>query len=539
MTELLQEYVARQAQRRPQAVALAMGDERLEFGELEEASNRMARLIVESGCKRGDRVCLFVQKSPAAIVSMLATLKADCVYVPIDVASPSPRLEKIVHAADPKLILVDDEAAGLLDEVLAGEAVERAVGVASISERRIDGERFSSRFSRADAPSCSAEPLEFANTTVDPAHILFTSGSTGTPKGVVIKHCNAIHFVEWAARYFGFAEDDRISGHPPLHFDLSTFDIYGAALAGAELHLVPASMNLLPHKIAGMIRERELTQWFSVPSVMTFLAKLGVIAQGDFPTLRRVLWCGEVLPTPILIHWMQRVAHARFTNLYGPTETTIASSYYTVGALPHSERAPIPIGTPCDGEELLVLDERLRPVAEGETGDLYIAGAGLSAGYWRDPDKTRAAFIQDPRVSDADQRIYRTGDLARLGSDGLVYFLGRADSQVKSRGYRIELGEIEAALNAFADIRECAVVGVDSSGFEGTTLCCAFASCDGANVEPARVREHLAAVLPSYMLPSRWLALDVLPKNVNGKIDRRRLAEMFAGGAVQPATATA
>lgn len=528
MTDLLQEYSARQAERRPDVLALRMGDERLSYRELEERSNQLARLLLESGCARGDRVCLFVPKCPTAIVAMLGTLKADCVYVPIDVASPAPRVRLIVEAADPRMVLVMSSAAKLLDEVLVGpEMLDVAVG--SLDDAAIEGEHFSSRFSAADLGTQSAGALAYENSTDDAAHILFTSGSTGTPKGVVIQHRNAIHFVEWGAEYFGYGEDDRISGHPPLHFDLSTFDVYGALHSGAELHLVPAAANLLPQKLAEMIRENDLTQWFSVPSVFTFMAKLNVIEHGDFPSLRRVLWCGEVLPTPILRHWMERLPHATFTNLYGPTEATIASSYYTVPALPGSDTDDIPIGTACDGEELLVLDGELRPTPPGEIGDLYIAGAGLSPGYWRDQEKTDAAFLPDPRASEAGSaRIYRTGDLARVDDDGLVQFLGRADSQIKSRGYRIELGEIETALNALDGLRECAVVGVETGGFEGTAICCAYAASNGNGPDPASVRKELAAVLPSYMLPSRWMTMERLPKNVNGKIDRRQLRELFA-----------
>jgi amino acid adenylation domain-containing protein len=530
LTALLQEYVARQADARPDAVALVMGGERMTYGELEAASNRLARLLREAGCRRGDRVCLFLPKSIAAIVAEVATLKADCAYVPIDTASPAPRVEKIVQAAEPRLALVTAPASNLLDDVLA-LGVDLRVG-------SLDGA--GAAFSAGDVGGQSAEPLAWANTTGDPAHLLFTSGSTGTPKGVVIEHENVIAFVEWATRYFGTAPGDRVSGHPPLHFDLSTFDVYGTFLAGAELHLVPQAANLLPHKLAELIRDAELTQWFSVPSVMTYMAKMDVIAHGDFPSLERVLWCGEVLPTPILVHWMERLPHARFTNLYGPTEATIASSYYTVPRVPASETEPIPIGVACEGEELLVLDEERRPVPPGEIGDLYIAGVGLSPGYWRDEEKTRAAFVPDPRGGGPDARIYRTGDLARITEDGLVHFLGRADSQIKSRGYRIELGEIETALNALAEIGECAVVGVDTGGFEGTAICCAYAPAAGAVVEPADVRARLRDVLPAYMLPARWLVRGALPKNVNGKIDRRAIREHFEReAAAEPAPATA
>jgi acyl-coenzyme A synthetase/AMP-(fatty) acid ligase len=234
------------------------------------------------------------------------------------------------------------------------------------------------------------------------------------------------------------------------------------------------------------------------------------------------------------MHWMRRLPQASFTNLYGPTEATIASSFYTVPACPRNETEPVPIGTPCLGEELLVLDQSLRPVPHGEIGDLYIAGAGLSPGYWRDEDNTAAAFLLDPRNPGSDARIYRTGDLARVGDDQLVYFLGRVDFQIKSRGYRIELGEIESAVNAIPDVRECAVVGIEAGGFEGTTICCAFSPLDTAVLSPAGLRQELTRLLPAYMLPTRWMELATLPKNVNGKIDRTELRDRFA----QNATAT-
>jgi amino acid adenylation domain-containing protein len=541
--ETLGDYLTRAAVRRPEAIAVVMGEERLTYGELDEAANRLARLLKDAGCVKGDRICLFVPKTPAAIVAIQAALKAECAYVPIDIDSPAARLEKILHAAEPRLALATSEAGGLIDELFAIGSPESMPVIGSLEDVPVTGENFGSTFTRADCGAFSGEPLESTSGRTDPAHILFTSGSTGDPKGVVIEHRNVIEFVEWAASYFGIRPGDRISGHPPLHFDLSTFDIYGTFLAGAELYLVPPEASLLPHKLAELIRRAELTQWFAVPSIFTYMAKFDVVRQGDFPSLERVLWCGEVLPTPILMYWMERVSHATFTNLYGPTEATIASSYYTVPAMPANETEPIPIGTPCAGEELIVLDERLEALHPGEVGDLYIAGVGLSPGYWRDEEKTRAAFIPDPRAGNTGGRIYKTGDLARWGEDGLVYFLGRADSQIKHRGYRIELGEIETALNALAEIRECAVVGVDTGGFEGTAICCAYAPAAGAAADPPLIRRQLAERLPTYMLPARWLELDQLPKNVNGKIDRRRLRERFeeeiAARTPSPAATTA
>jgi amino acid adenylation domain-containing protein len=512
---LLQELLTRRASDHPTAPAVRMGAEYLEYGELERVSNRIARLLRDLGAERHDRVCLFLPKSPMAVAAMLGTLKADCIYVPMDFASPPIRMGKIVGAADPAFAFVGGETGSKQIDALRDGPL-RDVDVISVDD--------------TDFSASDSDPLVYRNSPDDPAHILFTSGSTGDPKGVVVTHRNVASFVEWATDYFGIAESDKLSGHPPFHFDLSTFDIYGALAAGAELHLVPPEANLLPHELASFIRRSQLTQWFSVPSTMGYMAKFGAVPPGGFETLERVIWCGEVLPTPVLVHWMQRVPNARFTNLYGPTETTIASSYHTLVQCPSDETEAIPIGKPCTGEELLILDEDLMPVPAGEIGELYIGGVGLTRGYWRDEEKTTAAFVPDPRAPTSGRRLYRTGDLCRLGDDGLVYFLGRKDSQVKSRGYRIELGEIEAALATLEDIREAAVVGVQSHGFEGVAICCAFVPASG---EPTAndLRQQLRQLLPPYMLPSRWQMMTSLPKNANGKIDRRALRELFAAEA--------
>ncbi len=533
MAELLQQLVTRQAERCPTAIALVMNDERTNYAALEESSNQLARQLQAVGCVRGDRVCFLTPKSPAAIISELGILKADCVYVPMDPSNPAPRLAKIIAASEPRCVLVAGSAAESLRDALAGANLSAAPLIGWWDAEAPPSPGLKIEFSRSDLTSFSGAPLDSRNHGADTAHILFTSGSTGAPKGVQITHDNALRFIEWAIGYFGVSAEDRISGHPPLHFDLSTFDIYAALGAGAQLHLVPAELNLLPNKIADFIRRHELTQWFSAPSLLNYMARQDVVAQGDFPTLKRLLWCGEVFPTPALRYWMKRLPHVSFTNLYGPTEATVASSYYTVPACPPRDDSPIPIGKPCDGEELLVLDENLRPAPTGEVGALFIGGVGLSPGYWRDEQKTSEVFLDTASYG----RIYKTGDLAKFGEDGLVYFLGRADSQIKSRGYRIELGEIETALNALGFLRECAVVAVNSDGFEGAAICCAYAPLADSGANPTTLRQALRLTLPSYMLPSHWICFERLPQNGNGKIDRRALREQFQQSLSQAARA--
>ena len=527
MSELLQLWVRRHAEARPEAPALRLGEQRVSYGDLERASNRVANLLAAAGCQRGDRVGLLIPKSPAAVVAMLGVLKAGAIYVPLDPGAPVARLAGILEQCDDRWLLAAGDTGvqvDLLTAALARPGADRLrVGwLGGGAEPAVSR----TMFLEADVASAPESRLAPHTSPSDPAHILFTSGSTGVPKGVVITHANVWHFVQWAVRYFGIEATDKNSGHSPLHFDLSTFDIYGALAAGAELVMIPPDLSLLPHRLARLIRDAELTQWFSVPSVLNYMAKFDAVRDGDFPHLKRLMWCGEVFPTPSLIHWMKRVPHAAFTNLYGPTETTIASSFHTVTQCPASEDEVIPIGRACAGEELLVLDEDRLPLPPGEQGDLYIAGVGLSPGYWRDRERTQAAFTLRPRTSNPDDRIYRTGDRAVLGADGLVRFCGRTDHQIKTRGYRVELGEVETALHALGTLRECAVVAAPGAAVD-TMICCGYVPLQGLRPTPMDLREALARVLPSYMLPARWLELEALPATSNGKIDRRALTDRF------------
>jgi amino acid adenylation domain-containing protein len=525
---LLQDWLSGQAQSRPEAPALCWKGKPMSYGELERLSNRLAWMLIQQGCTRGDRVGLLLPKGPLAIAAMLAVLKADCSYTPLDPHNPAARITRVLGTLECRCVLAVASTGELLMTALH-QLKQAGIRLPSVGllESEIDPSRCGAQFVLDDLATCPAEAPQARNSGQDPAHILFTSGSTGIPKGVVISHDNVIHFVQWAVQHFGMESTDRVSGHSPLHFDLSTFDLYGSLAAGATLYPIPPEANLLPHKLALFIEDAGLTQWFSVPSILNHMAKLDVVRPGGFPSLRRLLWCGERFPTSGVRYWMQHLPQVRFTNLYGPTETTIASSYYDVPSCPRDEREEIPIGQGCDGEELLVLDSDLRQLPRGEIGDLYIRGPGLSQGYWRDPVRTAAAFIANPFNDQPDDRLYRTGDLAKLDDQGQVVLLGRADTQVKSRGYRIELGEIEAALDGIPELQESAVVAVGSDGFEGNLLCCAYVARPGGEVAPPILRQRLAQVVPAYMLPSKWKQLDRLPLNQNGKTDRPALRELW------------
>jgi amino acid adenylation domain-containing protein len=445
MRDHLYAEITAQAALRPDAPAIVNAGEQLTYGELEETSNRLARLLRAAGCRRGDRVAMLMPRGAAAVISILGVLKADAIWVPIDPTSSAAGVRRILASCDSKWILADDTQTTILEELFDNAEFAAKCSIGWMSRAKVDGRAFSPAFTWTDLDAYSSVPMHCASRTDDATHILFTSASTGTPKGVVFTHRNVLAFIHWARRYFGTSPDDRLSWHSPLHVNLATIDIFGALGVGATLYPVPGDLGLLPHRLAEFIRDAELTQWFSVPSVLSYMASFDAVRYGDFPSVRRVLWCGDVLPTPTLIHWMQRMPHSTFTNLYAPAATAMPSSYFTVPACPESKDEDIPIGRACPGTELLVLNELLNPLPVGEVGDLYLRGVGVSPVYWQDEEQARDTFPPNVLDGSSSVRVYRTGDLARLGSDGFIYHAKRANGRAKPGEYRVAIADNEVA----------------------------------------------------------------------------------------------
>lgn len=525
---MIYDWSRKQAEINGNQIAVSLYDEKITYSHLESESNKLAELLIKKNLAPGDNVGLFLEKTPKTIIAMLGITKAGGVYVPLDPHSPAERMIKIIKSSNPSLILVDHETTDHFQDIIQTDSKTGMIPWAWWSVKPVmHGDDFPPKFVYKDIDGQKNEPHQVIRNSARAAHILFTSGSTGEPKGVVITHKNIESFIDWAVPYFNMQPGEHTSCHSPLHFDLSTFDIYGAFASGAHVHLVPAGISTDPKKLSAFILENKLNQWFSVPSALSYLAKFSVIPKGGFPNLKRLIWCGEVFPLPSLKYWMENLPEVQFTNLYGPTETTIASSYYRVNEL-SDDLTEIPIGEPCTNEKLIILDENLRRKKVGEVGDLYIEGSGLSPGYWKDIAKTKAAFMWYTNEEGMRKRIYKTGDLASLGSDELVYFHGRSDYQIKSRGYRIELGEIETALSHDKKLREFAVVPVQIEGFEGTAIGCAYVGKKMKNGALAPIlKQKLKNKIPSYMMPQVWKEFDRLPRNGNGKIDRKILSDQF------------
>lgn len=520
MVRLIQEYLTENARRYPDSLMVQDGEKTITIGEMEEWTNQFAAHLKTIGIARQDSVAFVMKKSIASFQALLSILKADAIYVPLNDSAPDERNRYSVEHSRCRAIICTTESYQQAHNLRGGGSVP----IINIDD-------FSPDLSQPTAPP------RYENAPDDLAYILYTSGSTGVPKGVMISHANVIDYAEWTVPFFGVSPEDRLSSHPGLHFDLSTFDVCTALKSGASLHIVPKTDSMFPIKVIEFIEKHQLTLWNSVPSLLTFIAKSGVLKPGRIPTLKTLTFNGEVMPTQTVIEWMTAYPNLRLVNQYGPTETTCASLYYEIREIPTDPTQPIPIGSPIPNTYVFGLTEGGTRSTVGEIAELHIGGAGNGRGYLYDEEKTRASFIINPKDRASGERVYATGDLVRLREDGHYDFLGRKDHQIKYMGYRIELGEIETTLNAFDYIASSAAIGIANQEVGGTKIVAfvtlkpvsAGAGTEGAEASAmeAQIKRDLAEKLPSYMVPKEIVTLRRLPLNANGKIDRLALSELY------------
>ena len=492
MAKLVQDYVAQSVKKFPSKPALVINGQSITYAGLDKKSTQLANFLKEKGVRQGDRVCLYLPKSINSFISIIAILKADAIYVPINISTPEARFMQIVPDSGSRFVIVNERKSLLPDISAVGEYINFNTEKDIFIEERNN-------------------PINYANDESDTAYILYTSGSTGVPKGVMITHGNIINATDWAVDEFGINENDRMSQPPPLNFDLSTFDIYTAFKSGATLYPVSEELSLFPGTLLKFIEENELTIWNSVPSVLVYLWNSGLVKPDRLKPVRKIFFNGEGFPTKFLAEWMKIFPEKEFVNMYGPTETTVQCTFYRISEPPQDLTKLVPIGKACRNVEVFDID-----------GELYVGGQGVGAGYWNNPEKTAASFVADPRPGKRGT-VYKTGDLVRLRADGNYEFLGRKDNQVKIRGNRIELGDVDAALYSLPYINEAAVIAVADSQSGGNKL---VAFVDLKKFDEIDIKKDLERLIPPYMIPDEVRVLQ-LPKTSTGKIDRPKLKEMY------------
>ncbi|MCQ8104219.1 AMP-binding protein [Methylomonas sp. SURF-2] len=466
----------RQCRLRPDAPALAEDDRMIAYAELLRRAQAVAAALLARGIQPAQPVAIHIDRSMDAVIAVFGTLLAGACYVPLDLKNPSSRLLFIVGDAHAKAVLGLGEAPIWLDTDLWLDI--------------------------ADCPDNQPEAVEIS--TAGLAAILYTSGSTGQPRGVALSHTAIAAFAGWAADLLALTPQDHIASSSPLFFDLSTFDLYAVLGAGACLHFVPARLTLAPARLSAWLGEKAISGWYTVPSLLAFLAYKGNLAQTPLASLRFLIFAGEVFPTPALIDLAAALPRAALYNFFGPTETNVCC-YWPVRRERLQADQNIPIGRPAAGCETHI---------DADSGELWVRGPSLASGYWR------AGIL---RTFLNPQGWYATGDRVSL-EQGEYLFHGRLGRMLKCSGYRVEPAEIEAVVNAIDGVRDCAVQGVDDPTAGQRP---ALAVVLKPEMDIGEIRKVLLRQLPPYMQPSRYLALDALPRLPNGKLDYRRLKELL------------
>ena len=517
MAYVLQQLLTKSAKAYPEKPAVWARGRSITYRELDERSNQMAHLLRKQGIKKGDRVGLFFPKCVESVISMLGVLKAGGVYVPLDPQAPADRVGYIIGNCGIRVLITNHEKRqALTPETL--ELLECSISTDQ-AENGKDGKLLP--WSRlAEFPADHAPKVDLIET--DLAYILYTSGSTGRPKGVMLSHQNALTFVEWCAEEFHVRSEDRLSNHAPLHFDLSVFDVYNTLEAGATVYLLTEDLAVFPTSLASFIVEQQITIWYSVPSALMLLLLHARLTQDKLKSLRIILFAGEVFPMKYLRQLAEMAPAAELYNLYGPTETNVCT-YYKVERERLASLEKLPIGVACANTDAFAVTDDGRRAAQGETGELYVRGPGVTYGYWADPEKTQKMVVPNRFEQNFEEKMYRTGDLVTMAEDGNYYFLGRRDSMIKSRGYRIELGEIESALLSHPDVKEAAVLAVPDE-IVGNRLRAVVSLHVSESLKVLDLQQHCATKVPKYMIPEFVEFYVELPKTSTGKIDRVKLA---------------
>ena len=495
------EYLIETAARVPDKIALEDRAGTITFARLVADARAVSGAILRERAFTRRPIGIFLPKSIDAICALAGTLFSGNIYVPLDVKSPRERIHAILENIAPELIITDAAHAPVLAEMFPQERI------LLIAE------------ARTAVPANGFETL----IDTDPAYIINTSGSTGTPKGVTIAHRSVIDYIEWARACYNVCESDVMANQAPLHFDNSVLDLYLCFATGLTLILTPEELFSFPIRLLEFFAEKRVNTVFFVPSVLVNIANLGLLEKIR-PPLERILFAGEVMPTKQLNVWRRYYPNAVFSNLYGPTEICVDCTFYTLDR-DFRDDEPLPIGKPCRNSDVMILDEQNRRVrAPGVSGELCVRGTSLALGYWNDPARTDAAFVQNPENKNFSEKIYRTGDIVHLNERGEIIFEGRRDFQIKHLGYRIELGEIETALG-----RVPALENVCVSYDRARSRIVLFYEAQ-REIPPRELLLELGKSLPKYMIPTELRRLEKLPQNANGKIDRKALSALLENG---------
>ena len=484
----------------PQKVAVIDKDREITFSALHKQSLRLASRLISMGIAQNKPVGVFLDKSIESVYANLGILYAGDFYMNLDIKTPAERIRNIIQLVEPAAIIsttrqikpIEGIIPSTTQVILLDEADETADVDATAILRRLS-----------------------TIIDTDPSCIINTSGSTGTPKGVVLNHKSFFDFIEWAIDTFHFGDDLVMGSLSPIVFDIYSFELCMLMAKASTLVVLPAHLAAFPAKILEVLEQHKVNFLFWVPTIMVNIANMDLLSAFKLESLKTVWFAGEVFPTKQYNYWHHHLPQTTFANLYGPIEITLDCTYYIINKeIPDEE--PLPIGYPCRNTDILVLDDEDRLVKEANVeGELCVRGTSLAMGYYNNPEKTAAAFVQNPLNKAYPEVIYRTGDIVCYNEEGLIMFKGRKDNIVKHQGYRTDLGEIEhVIINTLKLVKNGCIVYNQAE--KQITL---FYEAE-EEVPVTEFRLSIGKVLPKYMIPTAYHRLEQLQRNANGKIDR-------------------
>ena len=486
------------------AVAVVHKKESITFSALKDRAEKLATILEDNiGGRINSPIAVFLPKEINTVTADLGIMYSCNPFMNLDVKTPRERIMNIFEMVKPPAVITRKIYKGILEGM--------DIPIVFMDEIDWSGVEFS-----------EAHLIEKRKRLIDtdPFCLINTSGSTGTPKGVVLNHRSFFDFMAVSNENFGFDGSEILGSLSPVVFDIFDFELCMLMVNGSQLVLLDAFLASFPVRLLEALAENKVSFIFWVPSIMVNIANLKLLERVPLPDLKLVWFAGEVFPTKQFLVWYDNLPNTKFANLYGPIEITLDCTFYVVNERP-AESEPLPIGVPYRNTDVLILNENDRPCEIGEEGELCVRGTSLAMGYYNNPEKTAAAFTQNPLNSSYPETIYRTGDMVYRRENGNIMFKGRKDSLIKHMGYRIELGEIEHVIeNDLKIVRYCCAV------YQYAKKEIVLYYENDLEISEKDFRSALGKVFPAYMVPGIYVKMDELPRNTNGKIDRLLLKNL-------------
>jgi amino acid adenylation domain-containing protein len=511
----LTHIIENSAEKYPNKEAFKCEDISISFSELDIKTNQLAKYLTDSGVKKGDRVGIYLNRCLETAIAIYGILKAGAVYVPLDFTAPHPRTRFLIDNCDISFLITSPKLKSKVKSLVDYDSSLKGI-IGQIQDISLNNISWEAIF---DIDLKDYKPIKVLEH--DLAYIMFTSGSTGAPKGIMHTHNSGLNYAKLSAELYSVTTNDRIGNHAPIHFDISTFGYFSSPLEGASTIIVTDAHTKLPISLSQLIAKEKLTIWYSVPLALIQILQAGILDKLNMESLRWVLFGGEVFGLKYLRELMRKWPNANFSNVYGPAEVN-QCTYYNFNTF-SEQTQQLPIGQVWRNTDFKILDDSDIPVANGEKGKLVISSGTMMKGYWNNEVLTKKSFYIDNLDSGLELVYYRTGDVVFEDENGVLFFSGRDDRQVKLRGYRIELDEIESVFINHPDVNEAAVIITDEGG--DREVYAAILLIPDKNITIKDLRQHCKSNLPTYAIPDTIEIFENLPKTSSGKIDRKMIVK--------------